>query len=102
MIKILQAIDNPFIDRPLYYYRRGAGNNISLGQRTYYAAYWSTFAMCEACARRKLNAESWVFPMYDQLISIQARSIMESSKNYRIGRFILAPIRFARRILSRK
>lgn len=74
-LKLEEAGDIVFIDKPLYYYRRGTGNNISLGQRVRTAEIWEFITKTDACRRRNLNAESVTFPLFELFVDERINSL---------------------------
>ena len=99
-LKLEEAGDVVFVDKPLYYYRRGTGNNISLGDRVRTAAIWEFVTKTDACRRRNLNAESVTFPLFELFVDERINSlpgrmgeIIELRKKHRIyGKMITASI----------
>ena len=47
-----------YVDKPLYIYRQGTNNNISLGKiNSRKALCWDLLAMVDACSRRKMSID---------------------------------------------
>jgi len=86
-----------YIDKPTYLYRQNTGLNISLGGRNQQKArYWELYAMMNACKRRGLSAEQYVFPLLDSMIDLsfhEGRENVYKSKAYRFGAAVLNPIK---------
>ena len=98
-----------FVDQVLYIYRQGTGLNISLGNTNEMKALcWDLFARIEACKRRGLDIDKYAFRnLIYNINEIKASSAwtkekeIRQSKTYRIGRFILRPIRIIK-LLNKK
>lgn len=90
-----------FIDKPLYFYRTETGCNISLGSNSTNALFWDYIVVSDACRRRGISVEKYAFPLlYEyvkwnvELAKIQEAQKIRSSYAYRIGDFLLKPIKF--------
>lgn len=95
-----------FKDVPLYIYRTGATNSISLGRNTYVAAFWDIISQYEACRRRNCSPS-----YYEQLMTRdlncmldkerkKGESFVRYTKTYRIGKImrnLLNPIKMFQR-----
>ncbi len=92
-----------FIDKPLYYYRNGTGNNTSLNENVVKASYWEIIAKTEACRRRNLSYEAVELPMIEEItnsiLSYKTDKITHS-KEYKLGYYFLHPIFTIKKILS--
>lgn len=89
-----------YIDKPLYIYRQGTGKNISLGDNSLKALYWDYIVRIDACRRRGSSIENLVFPYFDQAVRnvcadevFKKEQQIRNSKAYKIGNFILKPLR---------
>lgn len=96
-----------YIDRPLYFYRQGTGNNISLGNNSRKALYWDCIVRIDACRRRGLSAEKLVFPYFEEAIKelfneevFSREKAVRATKAYRLGRFMLEPFKMIRKIIK--
>ncbi|MBR6132880.1 MAG: glycosyltransferase [Bacteroidales bacterium] len=91
-----------FIDRPLYYYRCGTGNNTSLDDNLIKAAHWEIIAKTEACHRRNANPNSIEMPIIkeitDSIVFLNTKKILQS-KEYKLGYYLLHPSKIAKNIL---
>lgn len=91
-----------FIQTPLYYYRCGTENNISLGDTNSMSAlYWDIFARINACIRRGESVEKIVFSgiSYRRTSEINAayrkgEDSVRNSLSYRIGKSLLTPFKW--------
>ena len=98
----LEEVGNSvFIDIPLYYYRKFTGNNISLGDNALKAIIWDCIVASDACRRRGVSAEKYAFPLlYERIEEEKQCAILIGENNvrkswaYRLGNFILAPVKF--------
>lgn len=87
-----------FIDKALYNYRTHRGG-ISTFENTDKAFAWSILARVEACRRRNISVEE-ILPSI--LKSTQTIAVFyEKSKDYRLGKALLKPIRQLKKILRR-
>lgn len=94
-----------YIPQVLYYYRRGTGLNISLGENVYKAFAWDIIAQYNAALRRKwdldkefcpiavANIKSLTKMISDELVYQKELSIRQS-KTYRIGRLLTKPFKW--------
>lgn len=96
-----------YVDKPLYLYRQGTGNNISLGNNSRKALYWDCIVRIDACRRRGLSAEELVFPYLEEATKelleeevLRHEKAVRATKAYRLGRFLLEPIRRMREIIG--
>lgn len=104
-LKLEEAGGMLFLPKPLYIYRCGTGNNISLGSdNARKAVYWDFLARVEACQRRHLNIETVAFPKLDSLFTCvkgdalqQGEARVRKSKAYRLGKRILTPFAWIKR-----
>lgn len=94
-----------YVDKPLYMYRHGTGNNISLGENSRKALYWDCVVRIDACHRRGLSIEDLVFPYIESAFyDAAAQSINEreneirKTRAYRIGRLISLPYLYIRKL----
>ena len=90
-----------FIDVPLYYYRMGTGNNISLDENGSKAFLWELSVVKDAAIRRGLNLEDILpqrFEAYtDDLVKEAERLTADKirrTKTYRLGAIMRAPFTF--------
>lgn len=94
--------DTCFIQKPLYCYRCGTENNISLGNSNSMSAlYWDKFARINACIRRGVSVEEIVFSDINSRrtaeIDAAYRKGEDSVRNglsYRIGKSLLTPFKW--------
>ena len=90
-----------FIDKPLYYYRSGTGNNTSLDKNVIKAAYWEIIAKTDACRRRNLNPEESEIPAIEEIVnSIVSTETdrIKKSREYKLGNYILHPNSIIKRL----
>lgn len=92
-----------FIDKPLYYYRSGTGNNTSLDKNVIRAAYWEIIAKTDACRRRNLNYEIVELPIIEEItnsiVSLKVTEI-KKTREYKLGNYILHPYIFIKRLFQ--
>ena len=96
-----------YVDKPLYLYRHGTGNNISLDSNARKALFWDCIVRLDSCRRRGLSVERLVFPYFEEACcEIASGKIYEkeneirNTRAYRVGRWISLPYLFIRRILK--
>lgn len=92
--KLEEVGSTVFIDRPLYYYRKGTGNNSSLQRNIIDSNLWEFVARRDACDRRDLPVEAFAFPILKELIEqnvIKAEYSITSSMTYKVGKYLLHP-----------
>lgn len=89
-----------YIDRPIYIYRQGTGNNISLFDNSIKALYWDYIVRTDACRRRCISIEKVVFPYFDQAVSdvckdevLKKEIQIRSSNPYKVGKLLLTPVK---------
>lgn len=94
-----------YIDRPLYFYRQGTGNNISLGNNSRKALYWDCVVRIDACRRRGKSIEDLVFPYIESAFNDAAAQAVNKRENeirktraYRVGRLISLPYLYIRKL----
>lgn len=94
-----------FIDKPLYYYRNGTGNNTSLNENIVKASYWEIIAKTEACRRRNLSYEAVELPMIEEItnsiVSLKATDIKQT-REYKLGNYLLHPKLFFKNLLNHR
>ncbi len=92
-----------FIDKPLYYYRNGTGNNTSLNENVIKAAYWEIIAKTDACKRRNVNIETIEIPciedIVNSIISVKGNQTKQT-REYKLGNYILHPYIFIKRLFQ--
>lgn len=102
-LKLEEVGETLFIDKPLYYYRCGTGNNTSLDNNIIRAAYWEIIAKTDACKRRNCNYETIEYPIIeeitDSIIFINTKKLYKS-KEYKVGYFLLHPLKIFNNLLS--
>lgn len=90
-----------FIDKPLYYYRNGTGNNTSLNENVIKAAYWEIIAKTDACKRRNVNIETIEIPCIEEIvnsiISVKGNQTKQT-REYKLGNYILHPFLILKKI----
>jgi glycosyltransferase involved in cell wall biosynthesis len=86
-----------FIDRFLYKYRRNP-NGVSR-QSSHLAFTWNIIAKIDACRRRGICIEEVIPDFIPDIRKIMFEH--KNSKDYRIGKMILSPIRIFRRLIDR-
>ena len=96
-----------FVDKPLYYYRTGTGNNISLGENGYKAFASEIIIIEDAARRRGLDVETIVSmrltDYIESLIKVKEISVADrvrGTRRYRVGKFFLSPFRFFRMMIK--
>lgn len=96
-----------YVEKPLYLYRQGTGNNISLGNNSRKALYWDCIVRIDACRRRGLSAEKLVFPYFEEATKelldeevLRHEKAVRATKAYRLGRVLLEPLRRIRKIIG--
>jgi glycosyltransferase involved in cell wall biosynthesis len=87
-----------FIDEHLYYYRINRGG-ISSYDNYDKAFSWNILARIEACKRRNVSIED-ILPIHLQSEK-SIRMFYENSKDYKLGLFLLRPIRFVMGMFKR-
>ena len=93
------------IPQPLYVYRTGTSNNISLGANLHVAAMWDIIAQYEACRRRGyMNTTCENFLLRDiasieHYVAEKEKMKVYASKTYQIGHIVLHPCRMIMRWL---
>jgi len=102
--KLEEVGDVKYIDKPLYLYRNGTGKNISLGAtNSKLALYWDFYSMIDACIRRGISAEKYVFPLLDELQDVSFSDGVEHVRNscdFRLGNTLLKFRKKYRRLFS--
>lgn len=92
-----------FIDKPLYYYRCGTGNNTSLDDNLLKAAHWEIIAKTAACHRRNVNPSTVEMPLIkeitDSIVFLSTKKVYQS-REYKLGYYLLHPLKIAKNILS--
>ena len=107
--KLEEVGELKYVNQPLYIYRQGTGSNISLGNLNVRKALcWDMIAMVDACQRRNLSIDQIAFTHVlremDEIAEISAwekEKQMKSSKEYRMGKTMLAPIRLFNKIFRK-
>ena len=97
-----------FIPDCLYVYRRGTGNNISLGMDNgLKALLWDLIAMQDACIRRKKPIEDILFKnLNDYLVGYnwiqqeKGRTEIRDTNSFKVGHIILSPFRYIKNIFN--
>ena len=92
-IKLEEVGDVIYINKNLYYYRYHQ-NGISAFNNNYKALYWYFLVKKETCIRRKINQEEFFANEYEKLVNNY-----KDTKEYKLGNFILTPIKSLRRFL---
>lgn len=94
-----------YVDKPLYMYRHGTGNNISLGENSIKALYWDCVVRIDACRRRGKSIEDLVFPYIESAFNDAAAQSVNKRENeirktraYRVGRLISLPYLYIRKL----
>lgn len=90
-----------YVDKPLYIYRQGTNNNISLGKNNSRKALcWDLLAMVDACSRRKMSIDKYAFDHVLREMDVIADQAayekeleIRNSKTYKMGAFILKPFK---------
>ena len=94
-----------YISHVLYYYRRGTGLNISLGENVYKAFAWDTIAQYNAALRRKWDVDKEFCPIVVANIKYLTKVISDEkvlekeisirqSITYKIGRLFTRPLKW--------
>ncbi len=103
--KLEEVGKNLFIDKPLYYYRIGTGNNTSLNENVVKASYWEIIAKTEACRRRNLSYEAVELPMIEEItnsiVSLKATDVKQT-REYKLGNYLLHPKLFFKNLLNHR
>jgi glycosyltransferase involved in cell wall biosynthesis len=86
-----------YLDKPLYYYRVNQGG-ISSFKNANKAFAWSLLARINACDRRGIDIEKILPNVIESEKSV--RAFYETSSDYKLGRFLLKPVRFIKTLLS--
>lgn len=107
--KLEEVGDVLFIDKVLYNYRLFTGNNISVGDNSNKAFLWHIISEVDACRRRQLPIEDVIYRDFNSFISWhrteareEGRRLAQMTKSYRIGKFILSPLRKFNQLFERK
>ena len=98
-----------FIPECLYVYRRGTGNNISLGEDNMLKALiWDLIAMQDACIRRGKPIEDILFKNledflvgYNWIQQEKGRTEIRNTNSFKVGHFLLTPFRFLKNIINK-
>lgn len=94
-----------FVDKPLYYYRKNTGINLSLGDENMIKAHsWDIYAMINACKRRGLSIENNALKYVDVFVNYginRGAGEVRLSKSYRLGKLLLHPVDAFLQLLSR-
>lgn len=102
-LKLEEVGKTMFIDKPLYYYRCGTGNNTSLDRNIIRAAYWEIIAKTDACKRRNCDYETIELPLIEEITDsiafLNTRKVY-NSKEYKLGYYLLHPLKIVKKILS--
>lgn len=93
------------IDQFTYKYRL-CNDSVSHGKNTFRASYWNTIARYEACVRRGIPSERYaaeIIRKMDQELNNKLKEIdrIHASYAYRLGKVILKPVSWFRRIKLR-
>ena len=93
------------LDEFTYKYRLH-NNSVSRGNNAYRAFYWNTIARYEACVRRGIPSEEYATESFRYLnleLNEALREIdrIHASYAYRLGKFILKPISWFRRLKTK-
>lgn len=80
-----------FIDKPLYYYRTGTGENTSLGRNLVESAMWEVIAKTDAFHRRNINLEKIGIPLLVEINDSVFQHKMKQCREYKLGKCILHP-----------
>lgn len=101
-LKLEEVGKTLFIDKPLYYYRCGTGNNTSLDDNLIKAAHWEIIAKTAACHRRNVNPNIIEMPIIkeitDSIVFLSTKKIFQS-KEYKLGYYLLHPFIIVKNIL---
>lgn len=92
------------IDRLLYYYRQNS-HSISLNDGVNKSRAWHSYTCAKAMKRRGMSDEKlMMFPLEDALRKEFAKGVMhtKSSITYRVGNFVLWPLKLIRRIAKKE
>lgn len=110
MYFMLEEVGNvKFIDKVLYNYRTNTGSNISLSDNEDKAYLWHLIGAIDACRRRELPIEDivlkdfrgWYKNKIYRAEIITADKVMKS-RTYKLGNFILCPIKFLKNKLTQR
>lgn len=94
-----------FIDKVLYNYRTNTGSNISLGGNGDKAYLWHLIGAIDACRRRGLPIEEIVLKDFRRWYSINMtmkEKNIKLSPTYRLGDFLLLPLKKIRKFFLNK
>lgn len=93
-----------FVNECLYFYRTNTGLNISLGDNYVKSVLWDFISMVDACKRRKVSPEKYIFSSFINYIDDEKKKVEDRIRNtltYRIGRLILFPIKIISKIITK-
>ena len=93
-----------FIDKVLYNYRTNTGSNISLGNNGVKAYLWHLVGAIDACRRRGVPIEDTIlkdFQEWYELGKNRAANNVKLSHTYRLGNFILMPLKLIKKYFFR-
>jgi glycosyltransferase involved in cell wall biosynthesis len=93
VLKLEEVGDVIDLNSYLYYYRTNP-NSISMDNNRYRSTYWTWQARFNACERRGLDKEEMFDLVSKALQPKSSDNPLKKSWDYRIGNFLLAPIRF--------
>ena len=96
-----------FINECLYCYRTNTGLNISLGDNYIKSVMWDFISMVEACKRRNICPEKFVFDSLMRYVKEEredakrlAKDEMRQTITYRVGKVFTYPVKLFRKIIS--
>ena len=98
-----------YVDIPLYIYRQGTNNNISLGKiNSRKALCWDLLAMADACSRRNVSIDEYAFEHVLREMNIIADQAaydkeqeIRSSWAYQLGVGLLMPIKMLKKLFKK-
>ena len=95
--KLEEVGDVIHIDKPLYKYRMH-DMGLSLGSSSVKANAWHIYVVIKACERRGLEFENYIPKLLERDIVGRERL----KKDYRVGKSVLTPFRYIKRILNKR
>ena len=97
-LKLEEVGKTLFINKFMYYYRQHS-SGISTHGNELKAEYWSWLTKIDAARRRNIDLEDAFKAFYSERFKGQRQQILNTN-NYKLGKFILSPIRQIKKILN--
>ena len=94
-----------FVNECLYYYRTDTGLNISIGDNYIKSVIWDLISMSDACKRRRLSPEGYVFESLKRYVEEEKKYAIDLVRNtttHKIGNIFMYPIKLIVNFLKAK